>query len=209
MAEVTIEEGCSSTTRQPRLVVHPVNRWHCDHSNFARLLDLLEQQIDAMHKGGQPDYELMRLIVYYLRHNPDHSHHPREDVAFARMVERDPQLQLEIARRTQEHVVIAAAGEKLLDCLNQIIAGAAIERSALEAAAATYLVYYRHHLAAEEREVIPRAMQLLTSADWKAVAAIPTEPDPVFGDGVDARYGELRKRIAGNAEQGNDTATYQ
>jgi hemerythrin-like domain-containing protein len=200
MEEVTIGED-SSSTRQPRLVVHPVNRWHGDHSNFARLLDLLEQQIDSMHQGGWPDYELMRLIVYYLRHNPDHFHHPREDVAFARMVERDPQLQLEIARRMQEHVVIAAAGEKLLDCLNQIIAGAAIERSELEAAAATYLVYYRHHLAAEEREVIPRAMQLLTSADWTAVAAIPAEPDPVFGDGTDARYSELRKRIAEEPKQ--------
>lgn len=200
MEEVTIEEGCSSTTRQPRLVVHPVNRWHCDHRNFARLLELLEQQIDSIHKGGRPDYELMRLIVYYLRHNPDRFHHPREDVAFARMVERDPQLQLEVARRTQEHVVIAAAGEELLDCLNQIIAGAVLDPSALEAAAATYLVDYRHHLAAEEREVIPRAMQLLTSADWTAVAAVPDEPDPVFGGGADALYGELRKRIAGDAE---------
>jgi len=154
MVEAKLEEGRSSTSR-PRLVVHPVGRWHADHSNFARLLDLLEQQIDAMHKGGRADYQLMHSIVHYLRHNPDRFHHPREDVAFARMVERDPQLQLKIARRMQEHVVIAAAAEKLLNCLNEIISGAVIERSALEAAAATYLVFYRHHLAAEEREVIP------------------------------------------------------
>lgn len=195
MTEVTLKEGCGSITPD-RLVVHPVNRWHCDHSNFACLLDLLQGQIDSMHKGERPDYELMRLIVSYLRHNPDRFHHPREDVAFALMVKRDPQLQLELARRMQEHVVIAAAGEKLLDCLNEVVSGDVTDPAALETAAATYLVYYRHHLAAEEREVIPHAMRLLSAADWRAVAAIPAEPDPVFGGGTDARYSELRKRIA-------------
>jgi hemerythrin-like domain-containing protein len=182
-----------------RLTVHPVGRWHSDHSKFASLLDLLEQQVDAMHKGGRPNYELMHSIVHYLRHNPDRFHHPREDVAFARMVERDQGLQLQVARRMQEHVVIAVAADRLLSCLNEIMTGAATDRAALEAAAATYLVYYRHHLDAEEREVIPRAMDLLTSADWQTVAAIPAEPDPLFGADVDARYCKLREQIESEA----------
>ena len=176
MAETTTKEDKSSAEHSDRVFIHPVDRWHSDHRDFARLLDLLEQQINSMHKGGRPEYRLMGLIVDYLRHFPDRFHHPREDVAFARMVERDPQLQLAIARRIQEHVEIAAAGEELLNRLNQAATGAVIKRSALEAAAATYLVYYRHHLAAEEREVIPRAMQLLTSADWNTVGAIPPSP---------------------------------
>ena len=191
-----IKESSSQTA-------HPddtLARWHADHRNFARLLDLVEQQVDAFHAGKRPDYELMRLIVYYLRHHPDRFHHPREDVAFTRLVKRDPRLQLQIARRMQEHVVIAAAGEELLNCLDEILAGVVIERSTLEAAAATYLVYYRYHLAAEEQQVIPRAVELLTSADWAAVAAIPTEPDPVLGTDFDARYSELRRQIAREAK---------
>jgi hemerythrin-like domain-containing protein len=195
MVELTTQEGCTPNTHQPRLVPHPVNRWHSDHANFARLLDLLEQQIDAMHRGGRPDYELMGSIAHYLRHHPDVFHHAREDVAFARVVEHDPRLQLQIARRMQEHVVIAAAGDELLKCLSEA-AGAIASRKALETAAATYVVYYRHHLAVEERDVIPRAMELLNAEDWKAVAAIPAEPDPVFGGGSDLRYSGLRKRIA-------------
>ncbi len=173
----------------------PLARWHADHRNFARVLDLVEQQVDAFHAGKRLDYQLLRLTVDYLRHYPDRFHHPREDVAFKRLVQRDPQLQLQIARRIQEHAVIADTGEKLLDCLNQIIAGAVIERAALETAAATYLVYYRHHLAAEERQVIPRAVQLLTADDWGAVSAIVAEPDPLFGTEFDARYNELRRQL--------------
>jgi hemerythrin-like domain-containing protein len=172
-----------------------VDRWHTDHRNYAQLLDLIERQVDAFHAGKRPDFELLRLIVYYLRHYPDRFHHPREDVAFARIVERNPRLQLEIARRMQEHTVIAAAGEELLNCMDQIIAGVVIERATLERVAATYLVYYRYHLAAEERQVIPRAVELLTMADWLAVAAIATEPDPLFGTDSQPRYEELRRRL--------------
>jgi hypothetical protein len=48
---------------------------------------------------------------------------------------------------------------------------------------------------AQERQVIPRAVELLTPEDWTAVNAIPAGPDPLFGTEVDARYGELRLEI--------------
>jgi hemerythrin-like domain-containing protein len=191
-----IKEHGSKAAPADRSKLDPLISWHTDHRNFARLLDLIEQQVDAFHAGKSPDYELMHSIVYYLRHYPDCFHHPREDVAFARLVKRDAAMQLTVARRMQEHVVIAAAGENLLKCLERIIVGVVTERSVLEAAAATYLIYYRHHLAAEEKEVIPRAVELLTPADWAAVAAIPLESDPLFGPDFDARYQDLRRQVA-------------
>lgn len=184
--------NATAELKMPRAAL---DRWHADHLNFARLLDLIEHQVDAFHAGKRPDFELLREIVYYLRHYPDQFHHPREDIAFRRLVKRDPDLQVEIARRIQEHAVIAAAGEDLLNCLDGVIAGAVIERATLEKIAATYLVYYRHHLAAEERQVIPRAVELLTLADWLDVAAIATEPDPLFGSASQPRYAELRRRL--------------
>ena len=176
-------------------MAEPIAAWHADHVNFARLLNLLERQLIAFHAGEEPDYPVMLASVYYLRHYPDRVHHPREDVAFARLVARDPALQLPIARRLQEHRVIAAAGEELLKLLQGVVEGVLVERSAIETAAATYLEYYRHHLAAEEREVIPRAAQLLTPDDWAAVAAAPAGSDPLFGREFDSRYRELRRQI--------------
>ncbi len=175
-------------------MAEPITGWHADHVNFARLLNLLERQLITFHAGGQPDYALMLASVYYLRHYPDRIHHPREDVAFARLVEREPAMQLSIARRLQEHRVIAAAGEELLKLLQGVIDGALVEHSAIETAAATYLVYYRHHLAAEEREVIPHAVRLLTPDDWAAVAAVQGGSDPLFGGELDSRYRELRRQ---------------
>ena len=180
----------------------PIAIWHADHVRFARLLDLVERELAAFHTGGQPDYALLLDVLHYLRHYPDRFHHPREDVAFARLVEHDPTMALPVARRLQEHRVIAAAGDELLAAVQAVIDGAVIERSAVEAAAATYLVYYRHHLAAEEEHVVPRAGKVLTAQDWAAVAAAaPVGPDPLFGDDPEPRYRELRRQIALEASQ--------
>ena len=171
--------------------------WHAEHVNFARLLDLLEIQVANFHRGERPNYDLMGDIVYYLRSFADCIHHPREDVAFARLAEREPAMELVINRLLQEHRVISTASEELLNRLNEAAEDVLTPRVALEAAAATYVVYYRHHLAAEEGEIMPRAAQLLTQADWAAVAAtVPAASDPLFGNHVEARFRELRKQIA-------------
>jgi len=178
-------------------MVDPVEVWHNEHAHFSRLLKILDQQVITFYEGLHPNYDLMRNIVYYLRHFSDRFHHPREDVAFARLVRRDPAMRLPVNRLLQEHRVIAVAGDGLMRCLDDVAADAMVERSRLEAAAAAYLVYYRHHLATEEQEVLPRAAQVLTKSDWQAVAAaVPQGADPLFGEESEARYRELRRHLA-------------
>ena len=171
--------------------------WYAEHKHFARLLDLLEKQVVAFHDDDGPNYELMLDVVSYLRYFPDRYHHPREDVAFARMAARDPALKPMIAQLLQEHRVIAAAGSELLAYLQQVVDDIVVERASVEAAAATYLVYYRRHLALEDRDLVPRAHELMTPQDWEAVAAaVPAGTDPLFGEHFEARYRELRRQIA-------------
>lgn len=174
----------------------PIALWQAEHRHFSKLLDLLERQVVAFHDDNQPNFELMLDLVSYLRFFPDRYHHAREDVAFARLVELDPALKPVIDRLLQEHRVIAAAGSELLSYLEQVVDDVVVERARVEAAAATYLVYYRRHLALEDRDIVPRAEQLLTPQDWEAVvAAVPHRPDPLFGEDSDARYRELRRQI--------------
>lgn len=176
----------------------PVAIWHAEHVRFSRMLDFIEQQMVEFHEGGDPDYELLRDVVHYLHHYADQYHHPREDVAFGRLISHSPGLRVPVLMLLQEHRVLAAVGETLLGYLEDILEGAVIRRSTIEAAASTYLVYYRHHLAVEEREIVPRAGQLLTPEDWAATAAaVANVPDPVFGNDAGESYRSLRKRMAG------------
>jgi len=182
----------------------PVAVWRAEHERFASLLDFIEQQMGAFHAGKDPDYRLMYDVVHYLHHYADRYQHPREDVAFARLVGREPALRLSINRLLQEHRVLEATGDALLAHLDDILGDRVIERATVEAAAATYLVYFRHHLAVEEREVLPHASRALAPEDWAAVtAAVPAVPDPLFGDAAGERYRELRKWMNSRPAGGN------
>jgi hemerythrin-like domain-containing protein/rubrerythrin len=170
----------------------PLEDWHSDHLHFRRLLDLLEKQVDVFHVGGQPDYAQMLDIIYYLRRFSDAIHHPREDAAFARLAARNPGMALPVARLAQEHRVIAHAGERLERALELATAGSYIERADIESLAATYLVYYRSHIAREEMDILPLAARSLAAEDWTAVqAAVPA------GEPADPRLRALRLQIAG------------
>jgi hemerythrin-like domain-containing protein len=175
----------------------PIAIWHAEHVYFNRLLELLQEQVDVFHTGQRPNYELMLDIISYLRDYSDKFHHPREDAAFVRLAQRCPDMDLVLARLGQEHRVIAHAGEALLRHLEAVLGDALVPRAHVEAAAATYLVYYGSHIAREEKEVLKRAAQVLTAEDWEAVnAAVPAGPDPLFGTEPDKRFRELRRQIA-------------
>jgi len=175
----------------------PLAIWHTEHVYFRRLLELLQNELDSFHRGERPNYELMLDIVAYLRDYSDQFHHPREDVAFARVAERCPELKLDLARLAQEHHVIARAGETLRQHIEAILGGAIMQRAEVEVALATYLVYYGNHIAKEDELVLEQAAKSLTPEDWQAVrAAVTPKPDPLFGEHPEVRYKALRRQIA-------------
>jgi hemerythrin-like domain-containing protein len=176
-------------------MIVPIAAWHEEHVYFAQLLDLLEKELNAFRGDGTPNCELMLDVVSYLRDYGDAFHHPREDEAFRRLERRCPELTLEIVRLSREHRVIARAGEGLCAHLAAVVTGAMVPRADVEATAATYLAYYRGHLAAEEEQILTRAALELTAEDWEAVrlAAPPPGGAPLKSPGY---YRELRRRIA-------------
>ena len=183
--------------RTRSLPVNPIEVWHTEHAYFKRLLDLLQDQVAVFETGQRPSYALMEDIISYLRGYSDKYHHPREDVAFARLETRMPGMAPVFARLRQEHRVIANAGEKLLGQLQAIQDDAILARSEVEMAASTYLVYYENHIGREERDVLPLAARMLTREDWQAVEkAVPAGDDPLFGPGPAQHYRDLRRQIA-------------
>lgn len=182
-------------------MLKPVKRWHDEHMQFARLLGYLGAQIAAFHDGREPDYGLMGDIILYLKEYADLQHHHREDVAFRILGERDPSLLPLIKRLLHEHRVIDTAGDAFRDLVFSVLNGVVVRREAVEAAAATYLVYYRRHIDTEEADILPAAERLLSDEDWKVVGdAVTSAPDPLFGAEVGLSYRAMRAQLTLDAE---------
>jgi hemerythrin-like domain-containing protein len=170
--------------------------WHEEHVYFGRLLDLLDSEVEVFAAGERPDYPLMFDILEYLREYADRYHHPREDAVFAILERREPWLAPVLMQLRQQHRVIARAGQALAADLDRAIDGALVARSDIEAAAATYVLYYRHHIATEESEAVSRAAANLTDHEWQSIAASAAVIfDPLFGASPHERYRELLHRL--------------
>jgi len=105
-----------------------ISLWQAEHVNFATLLDLLEDQLDLFHQGKNPDYEMMLDIMFYMTHYPDVLHHPREDLAFARILELDVNSRPIVSDLVEQHVRLKDFGDALVRSLENIIDGSILHR---------------------------------------------------------------------------------
>ena len=174
----------------------PAAAWHTDHVYFARLLDLLQGEVELSRRGRQPRYEVMLDVVEYLQVYGDRYHHAREDAAFALLARRRPALAGMLERLQHDHVLLARLGERLLQYLNEIVEGFAVAPEELHAVATSYVIFYREHLAIEEGEILRAAFGALSVEDWDAIERkLPSRFDPLFGAKPEQRYRELRNTL--------------
>jgi hemerythrin-like domain-containing protein len=178
-----------------------LTRWHAEHENFAQLLDILETQLARFGDGGSPDYELMLDIMYYMTHYPDVLHHPKEDLVFAVIRQRDRSVGTTINRLLEQHASLKVCGEELVRELNGVVDGEIMSRERIETTARAYLDEFRTHMRIEEMEILPLASRLLEPRDWSQIdAAILHFEDPLFGARTEQRYAGLASQIASHGK---------
>ena len=174
-----------------------IDVWRAEHANFATLLDLLEGQLDVFHAGESPDYELMSDIMFYMTHYADLVHHAREDLAFAKIKERDTAVQPILDELGKQHAELKAAGNALLRALDNVIDGAISSRDHVEAPGRAYIAAFRGHMENEETTMVPLAAKILHAGDWVAIdSAVKQVEDPLFGNDGAGRFAALRRQIA-------------
>jgi len=177
-----------------------LNLWHAEHVNFARLLNLLDDQLAVFHNGSTPDYELMQNIMFYMTHYSDVLHHPKEDLVFALVREREPGVARTVDDLAAQHMYLGKCGRELVRQLDDIVNGAIASRESVETVARDYVGTLRTHMRIEETEILPVAARALTARDWTAIhAAIGRIDDPLFGKHPQERYMELARQIARQA----------
>jgi hemerythrin-like domain-containing protein len=167
-----------------------------EHANMAKLLAMLERQIDIFKQGGTPDYHMIRQILEYNLEYADLYHHPKEDLIFARLRERYPDTINTVNNLEEDHRRLAAQTRRFAEAIANIVEGAELPRDRVMRMAEDYLESSRRHMEMEDKWVFPAARQWLTDADWEAVEREATRgDDPLFGPQVQDMYGALNEEL--------------
>ncbi len=165
-----------------------------EHHYQQRLLKLLEKQVAHLNQRQQPDYEVMHGVMRYMTNYPDRFHHPKEDLVFGKVVERDPSLKASVDSLLHEHGEIIARGAELLALVDRCRADPdRADTHTLRKSAHAYIGHLRRHMDAETLRFFPLAQRVLRRADWADVdARMKPILDPVFGEEVADGFHALR-----------------
>ena len=168
-----------------------------EHFNIGSVLFSLRYLIEQVEEGRwEPDFTLFNVILEYMERFPEVLHHPKEeDYLFKAMQRRKPDLARLLSLVHDEHVKGARMLQDLRDALGAYEASK--ESFALfKERALAYIEFERRHMAREERELLPLALDILQDEDWEEIdAAFSANDDPLFGAARRKEFDRLMQHI--------------
>lgn len=167
-----------------------------DHRNSSRLLDAFERQLQIFLDAGEPDYELMRSALEYFLDYPDKIHHPKEDLIWARLVEKDPEAVEGMGDLATLHEELSALTHSIAYALKLVLQETTASRDWVGTSARNFLKAYRSHMEVEEAKFFPAAEKALSAADWKEIdGKVSSKKDPLFDKKDEIRFESLRNYV--------------
>jgi len=176
-----------------------MTRLRDDHAGLSRVLREIDAQqtaLRSMPETARPVLvEAMRYILVY-----QHSvHHPREDLLFAKIRDREPSLYRNMHRLVMEHRIGQERAEALARDLAQATPAQLRGRAGLRISKQLhdYVRHTRSHMRREEAVFYTGAARVLKASDWATIASGPMPRDPAGNlIRLSDRYPKLAARLA-------------
>lgn len=170
-----------------------------DHAGLSRVLREIDAQQSALGSSPETARAVLMEAVRYLLVYQHSVHHPREDLLFSRMRDREPLLYRSMHRLLMEHRIGQERAETLAHELARATpaqlrgkAGVRLSRQLQD-----YVHRTRQHMRREEAVFYAGSARVLKASDWAAIMSGPMPRDPA-GDlhRLAARYPRLAARLA-------------
>lgn len=173
-----------------------LNALRLEHQNIARLLDLLERQLALFDEAKRPDYDVLLGIADYFSSFPDRCHHPKEDLIYRKLVERDPEAAKQVGDMASDHEALGQRVVAFRGAVRNVLGEAEVPRSVFDSVLRDFITEQRQHMEMENKLFFPAAIKALTDADWAEIdAEISPEQDPLFGPDVAAEFETLLEDV--------------
>lgn len=162
---------------------------HRDHVNIARLLKLVESEIDALVAEEPRNLEVLDDTLRYMINFGDKIHHVKEDLIFRRLKEAAPDMAVLIDDILREHEVLAEKGARFYDLIQAVEYGDFVLRDKIVAAGKDYVGTLYAHMSREEEDILKRAGEVLSEQDAIDLGLdSDKDEDPLFGAEVLKEY---------------------
>lgn len=177
-----------------------IKQLQVDHQNITKLLGVLQEQTAHLEAGEYTDLQLLADIMHYFVNYPDIQHHPREDLIFASLCEKQPQVTDLVEELNKEHRIMAEDSQKIYEEIKQMQGNAIIPRDRIVTDLKNYINAYYSHIEKEEAALFALAVNVLAENDWlKIDDEMQYVDDPLFGKILNEQYASIYKVILSGA----------
>jgi hemerythrin-like domain-containing protein len=167
-----------------------------EHRNIEKLINVLEQELKVFDRRERPDYEIFQAIIDYFRGYPDSCHHPKEDIIFEILKQRNPAVAGAVGDVEADHKIEAERLNRFARLVDDVLADQELPRETFHAAAQEFIEHQRQHMVKEERLLFPAALETLTPEDWARIdARIDNRTDPMFDGTIQGKFQNLQNTI--------------
>lgn len=194
--------GAKSRQKQDANRKKVMSRLHDEHTYIGKLRQSMKLEVNKLKSRGSVDLVVLRDMMRYLMEYPDVHHHPLEDKVFEKLIAYDDAVRSDVLELLAEHKDLARESQYLYHKLDAIVHGTEkVQKSLLRASLIDFLELYGEHVRREELIVFPAAEEILSAAEWRAIARhMPDVDDPVFGENNLEKFARLRRHVAEGAD---------
>jgi len=167
-----------------------------EHGNQSKLLGFVEDQLAAADKGESLDGELLGLVAEYFCDFPDQCHHPKEDLVYRRLGERDPDSCKGIRDLVEDHRQLHRLTDDFATAVRRLDDDAEAATPAALESMRRFTRHLRQHMDDEESHFFRLAEDQLSPDDWASLDfALFDRDDPLFEHAAEQRFAALQRRV--------------
>jgi len=167
-----------------------------EHVNIEKLLSVLEHELELFDHDRRPDYDILQSIIAYFEDYPQSCHHPKEEMIFCRLQQRDPAAAAAYGDVDDEHETETKRLRGFADAVKAVLTDQEILRDSVHAAVHLFIASQREHLRKDETLLFPAALRALRAEDWSEIdARLSDRRDPLFVGEVAEKFHNLERSI--------------
>lgn len=173
-----------------------IEQIHQDHVNMARILKLINSEIDALIAEEPRDLEILDDAMRYMISYADKIHHVKEDVMFRRLVEVAPETQELVDDIANEHESIVNKGAAFYELVRAVEVGDFVLRKDIIAKGHDYVQTLYKHMSKEENDILKKAQAVFSPAEFADLESNHgAHEDPLFSKRIQTEFEDLYNHI--------------
>lgn len=173
-----------------------LERINAEHKVIARIMNVFEDEVNALESKGEFDIDLVRLIIRYMEEYPDRFHHPKEELLFDAVAARDPEFRERASVIRAQHRALPDLTAEVKAIVEAIDFGESRPRIEVLRTFRAYIEYERDHIVSESGGLFPDIDDILSPEDWAlAEARVAALEDPLTGGRDPGPYKRLQDLI--------------